>query len=443
MMDVVGSISAKLIQLRIRGRDLMSIYVALDQAYGPTFPSTSKAYTTTDVDGLCFQPKALLIMDGNKSATIGVSANKQAFSWCTSTSDEITARVNVQVNNTTYNGNFNTSQMNDGMGSPSSLSSFNSLGYTLSGMVADATISQWHMALGGSDLQAYAGIFTVPASGTGIAVTGVGFQPDLILTMGAYDSFVAGEVFSFGMATGAASQVATSQCQRQGVRYANEFYDGQFATSYRPNFFTPTNPEYNFRVSLASMTSDGFTYNVTANTASGHGYDTRVPFLALKCPTAQFKVGIAQQPTTPGDQAISGLGFRPGAGFFASTDRVVSTGTGAGGDTGPWGATSVGFTSESKSASTAMAGKYVSSAHRNAQRLLSTSVIQALNFDGSGVAIENARATLKSFDSSGFTLNWSAADAVARYYAYCVFQAEKAPPCSGKLTSFDQLVFPQ
>lgn len=164
------------------------------------------------------------------------------------------------------------------------------------------------MLLSSRNMDSYVGSFS-PSSTGSMSVTGVGFEPDLILfTSGrrtGNPSAAFGEYAA--MSVGACDGSLNQWCAATGC---GEYVAGTLGRGSRMSdtkaFIQIRHAYADFAVT--SMDSDGFTVNVGTATSN------LVVFLALKAPNGAFKVGTA----TEGDTSLS-AGFTPEAMLFASS----------------------------------------------------------------------------------------------------------------------------
>ncbi len=168
--------------------------------------------------------------------------------------------------------------------------------------------------IGGQTFEASVGYTQFTGLGS-VAVTGVGFQPDLLLTSAPGHAFTGGMPntpgpygFTFGAADGAGNQFAHSV----GGRYLTST-SGRNSLSVNDACFLQTKPGFT-NGSLTSMDSDGFTVNVT----TWAGTNDYFWWIALADPGGNFKVGTMVE----GDATIT-PGFTPDVVMFACSGNTV------------------------------------------------------------------------------------------------------------------------
>ncbi len=153
------------------------------------------------------------------------------------------------------------------------------------------------MFLSGKTLETYAGYFA-PSSAGSLAVTGVGFQPDLVI-------FGSASVPVFGPptpSTGTYSGFGYGAMDASGNQFAACCGEGQYPGGLpgRQSRFSSSHCGLTIRAALGSfaytsMDTDGFTVNVD-NATPNYFW-----FIALKDPAGTFKVGVA----TEGDTSLA------------------------------------------------------------------------------------------------------------------------------------------
>jgi len=269
----------------------------------------------------CFQPKALLIWMSGGSGTGYYTAGNRAQvtnSWVTHSGDEFSQFQKYDGASVFYRDT-DGSTLGGGASLDATLVSFDATGFTLS-CPQNVTRSFFYMALGGDTLQANTGTFALPPVGTtpDIVVTGVGFQPDFLITLGASDHEGIGALMGWGMASSpaAADQACLSNAHWIFGSRFSRFESGYCCTAYQ----VPTaSTDSDYLCHLKSFDADGFTVGVDQNIKNDGATQH---FLALKDPSTSFKVGVATQKTSAGTKAITGVGFRPGAGLFFSSPQT-------------------------------------------------------------------------------------------------------------------------
>jgi hypothetical protein len=257
-----------------------------------------------------------------------------------------------------------------------------------------------YLAIGGSTVTAKVVQWTAPTAPGNRAVTGLGFQPSAVLNfhtgytvtapppfakvsatcgMGFMDSV--GSQWTWGVI--AIDSASPTQAGRVQVT------DSCLYAWDQPNSITK-------RASYASMDASGFTTNFSvANSSASQIFSLALGGLSVRGGSFNKSAGATQ--------AITGLGFKPGAVFFSSAQDVAQT----------------GGTSESRHGLGASDGVTQTSCALNDSNNVSRSVANAIDKTGkvfmkmdNGTKTIEAEASLASFDSDGMTLNWTTNDAV-------------------------------
>jgi hypothetical protein len=172
-----------------------------------------------------------------------------------------------------------------------------------------------YLALGGTDLtDVYIGNKAMPATTGNYNVTGVGFQPDAVITAfttptGGMETNTATLYLSIGMATGASHQgiVNGYSYSASATSAAGGYgYDGQI-----------TENDGSFADTFVSFGADGFTLNHTLGDSVRY-----FCFICLK--GGQYSVSNLLT-RTDGNDIVKTVGFQPVAVLFASANRALST----------------------------------------------------------------------------------------------------------------------
>lgn len=293
--------------------------------------------------------------------------------------------------------------------------SMDSDGFTINITTADATGRiVGYLALGGSDLSVKVGTWDLPTTtGTGKTVTGVGFQPSGMLVGNTLSANTEGNVSSYiYMLSSVVSSSASWVNQIVGIDNVSPTQEERYWASsgfiWRGSTSTPTH-----QASFTSFDSDGFTYNLTTTNAN----QPRMGYVAFA--GINVAVGSFTQKTSTGTDAKTGVGFQPSAILFSGNQDTAASGT---------------FQAEAKlhigvATSTterfAMSGSTANGVtNESANRRTVTNSTITIITDGTPTL--DAEADLNSFDSDGFTLNYTTADTFARNISYLAFGAISA-----------------
>ena len=284
------------------------------------------------------------------------------------------------------------------------------------------------MAFGGTDLQRSLGRITALGTGT-TAVTGLGFEPDVVLLMtnrdhNAIRDIVAGwDIFDPTTGTYPDAELYWGAADRFGNQWCGGFWTLWYYAWIRHGYWNegcalgvgdPTGFSSHTQVpaqATVAMDADGFTLTHDA------GLDgwTNVYYLALRSPSLGMKVGTFVQPSSTGDQDITGLGLNPGAVWLSSAQQTAAQDA--------WHddvRIQNGFICADGQANAVVAWRYPGGTRSDARTIHSPNAC-AWSRDQTG---DLAKAT-GSLITDGFRLNWSIADAQARRFGYVAFETDQ------------------
>lgn len=393
--------------------------VATGQITSPT--STGNQSIT----GLAFQPKVIIFYSSIVSALTG--GYNYGFGVGTSSSARWTVGFNAQETT-----NFSTSYISRNLKSNKIISipyttaapanaiyleadliSLDSGGATINWTTVQASgFPINYIALGGTSLSVNVGTFD-SGSGTGNkSVTGIGFAPTSVFIangIGGTTEGVANTVRgSMGVASSpSAAEALAFQHAQTGVTPLWDATAGQVASQIieRPNNTATFQATWDF----VSNDVDGFTIHASVNAAA-----IRYGYIAIG--GVNSVVGVFNQPGSTGNQTVSGLSFTPSLEIFMGIGHTT---------------TSSAFQDYDLSM-----GVAISSSSRNVSNFSGThsdggsrviagsdgSTAKIIQFitpnTGGGTPTLNSEADFVSQDSTGFTINWSTADATAREVVY-------------------------
>ena len=265
---------------------------------------------------------------------------------------------------------------------------------------------------GGGTLLAKAGSFTGSGSTGNQSITGVGFQPKVVLfryNLQTSTGSAADSVIGFG--------VGVSSSDR---RVSGDYSNNNLSTSTHDAWNQPTYciyaPSGNPRADFVSLDSDGFTINWASASSM------IVQYLALGGDgLTNVKTGAASAKTTTGNQSYTGVGFQPTAlivfaGKFSTSPLDQSTN----------GSGLFGFATSSSARGMVAwrnqngSNPQVAKHRQSTQRILSTTTTFT-------------EADFVSFDSDGFTLNYTTAGGSADVFYYLALRGPQV-----KVSSFNQ-----
>ncbi len=247
---------------------------------------------------------------------------------------------------------------------------------------------------------------------TGVkAVAGVGFQPDVVLHFHSGWFFtstppatITNAGFGLGMMDRAGGQCAihvrASDAKNPTLTARAQRTDASLYVTHE------VGPVVTKQASFVSMDGDGFTMNFTTSNSSA----SQIFSLALSGLTAKVGSFVKTTGTAPIRQPIVGTGYKPGLVLFSSVqDGVESAITvdqmrfGFGAVDGAHEAASALFDTHGASPSVAASIDFADTAF--------------VKMNNATAAVE-ARADVQSLDADGFTLDWTANDAVATQLCY-------------------------
>ncbi|HWO56524.1 MAG TPA: hypothetical protein VNN55_03045 [bacterium] len=274
-------------------------------------------------------------------------------------------------------------------------------------------------------LSAASGSLTVPTVTGNQTITGVGFQPKVVLFLAipaTADGSVATAAQGFGVGVSSTNRRSSAAASRDNVASSDTAagIDNSkciYLMDYAATILCAAD--------LVSMDSDGFTLNWT--TANGTQYV--VLYLALGgTDLTNVTTGQFTERTATGNQSVTGVGFAPDCLML-----FAYRGTG----TAPPSNSAAGDVRFRLGVGTAAGQWQLNGQSRNGQVAAITnryqrtnSIYSRINDAADSVAKE---ASLVSLDSDGFTLNYSVADTAAYYIFYVALKG-----ASVGVTSFNQ-----
>ena len=266
--------------------------------------------------------------------------------------------------------------------------------------VAEATIIHY-IALGSVVTNAYVGQFTGPPAGVlgSRSYSGMGFQGDAAIFLGSFQTALGNAnhaAMGFGVATGPFNRASVSIEVPDGTTTADTevVQDNRRALMmYNPALAEPTTDQL---IDFVSFNADGFTLNHLKATSGN------VLFWTLVLKGGAYRANAFLRQTTVGDQAVTGLGFRPngvlmfgGSSYLAygSEDTGAEVVFGAGSRVTGTLENTVTWAGSNDAVNPTNANAYTSAAYVLADLSLSSQSLQNL-------------ATFKSSDADGFTVTW-------------------------------------
>lgn len=375
-------------------------------AVGSFNPSGSTG--TQAVTGIGFTPKALIFWMSGASGTSGTWAQhiRQVVGFTSGPSESYSvAGASGDAQSTSDTARriaakaITTVNYSSVLYGEADLSSFDADGFTLDWTDdLPAGFEIMFLAVGGDDVQAKVVNWTSPTSTGNKAVTGVGFQPSVVLHAGvgftaAPPGSAAGASVGWGAMDAAGGQWTNAVAAEDGQATSNTARYQR--TDKALSLLSPSSLAVIEEAAYVSMDADGFTTNFT--TAGGSALQR----ISLCLSGVSAKVGSFLKSTDTGvpvTQAVTGVGFEPSALLLTSVAHNATTAVssfaawnmGAGDGTNE--RTTVQFDADSQ-------------ATTDAESLWKNDKVLATQDNVSGSV--DAEADLTSLDSDGFTLNWT------------------------------------
>lgn len=262
-------------------------------------------------------------------------------------------------------------------------------------------------AFAGNGVSAKVGTINLGTGTSAIDVTGVGFQPDVVLLISVDGTFSptytsANTKFMFGVCVndGSATQRAVAFYEDDGQ--ANGDANLALITDGAVTDHNPTTRAEQYTCTVSAFDADGF--SITPSASAG---GTVVGYLALKFADKSVALLDFTTPTSTGSSAITGAGFLPEFGI-AVTTSLEATDTFPGATSAvqsSWGVSMIGNEQWATSwcVESGAATTNTSSERKNVAILCGNSTVN-----------DDIEATLTSWDSDGLTLNYSAVNANAK-----------------------------
>jgi hypothetical protein len=390
--------------------------------------TTNTSTGNQSVTGVGFQPKVVIFVTGNATAT-GLTNDASALSLGVAESSSARWAMSLYAQDNTPQAvddrRFTTTSCitinnNGSVTVAADFVSMDADGFTVNITTAPGTgIIVGFMALGGSDLSVKVGTFDY-GTGTGsTAITGVGFQPKVLLVGSALSNTTEGNATSYINMVGAAESSSEREASNaQGDDTADPSVTARIWTnSYfirRPGKSTATH-----EADFTSFDSDGFTFNIVTG-----GTDIRIGYLAMR--GIDVDVGNFTQKTSTGTKSETGIGFTPKALFIFSNTAITASGT----------STTTGTYMHGMAAGSAEFMALTSEAEAQATSVCSkkTSTTKAAGTVSAGnPGTQASEADFSSFDSDGFTFDWTTADANARVFEFIALgETVVTPPPSDR-----------
>ncbi len=399
---------------------------------------TCAAFPTCDniINGTGFQPKALILLTSNAYLPDPPSYDAEynlQIGFSDGTNDRSIAAVSEDASNPTDACRTNSETIGktlqpfcNSIEGDGEVQSFDEDGFTIhwSDPIGSGAFAQY-IALGGADLtDVKVGTLPTPTNVTGNkAYTGIGFQPDFVMfiyTRQNETGVQSHAEFGLGFATSSSEEGAVVGVSEDG-RTTSDTFRAQ-RTDRVIYQLTPSTGALNAEAEFVSFDSDGFTLNwidLPNNT------NDKFHYMAMK--GGKYKVGSLYQLTTgtggtcpaapPNCTQSISVGFQPTGLFLSSFNNVASSSIQS------HNRISFGFSHVTTEGATWAGDRdNIASSTYVAGYFHNSKVIRlATEAQTAGSSTTNAEADVQSFDTNGFTLNWTTADTTAREILYVAF----------------------
>lgn len=303
-------------------------------------------------------------------------------------------------------------------GSAASIVSMDSDGFTVNwSNVTDSGSLIQFLALGGSDLTNASIVSKAFPTATGNqSVTGVGFKPDCILLFANVDAPNANSKLMVGAASSTTKRAAQGSFAKDSSTQNGTSASNKLVEALGPD--GSGNAQLYYEADLVSFDSDGFTANWS--TVAG---TIAVSYYTICLKGAAFHVQELTQPTSTGNQTLTGFGFQP-KGIYIMDNGYYSSGIRTGYGTS--------FSASDGTNQYTAVINQIASGGGGTQSLDVTSNTSLIRHFTATTPTIVSDATLSSFDSDGLTLNWSVADSNQRKSLLLAFgNSSISPTISG------------
>lgn len=366
------------------------------------------------ITGVGFQPKAIIFWGVQETAT-GYSTGGFHFHGCATSSTQrwcyaggADDGAGTVVSGRAMRSDCCIYTLANGTPTADGLADFVSMdsdGFTVNW--TDAPASAWiihYLCLGGTDItNAKAGTIS-PGTGTGSkSTTDPGFQPEFLLMATAAttsNTLTAHDAFGIGMVTGTSAK-GTMTFRDKDALATSDIVSAQVSSKMLRMITTATGTALASDDDFTSFDATGFTYN--------RAISINQPLFYLAIAGGDWKVGVETSKTSTGTKATTGVGFKPAGLFAFSWGLAASASVDA--TQGKW--------SMGASDGTTEGFAWFESDDNNTATDVDDRT-DTSKFIGMAAqpSTTQAEADVSSFDSDGFTLDWTTADAAAREFVY-------------------------
>lgn len=402
--------------------------MSLSKAIGSTLQPTTN--TTVQITGIGFPPEVIFFFFNLCTADGGVADSSTGIGiWCRNggSPTQHSCWIASDDNNTdtVVNNRMTASDCviitnpAGGILGFADVSATDSDSFTLNWTSVDGTQRVInYMALGG-DIRGKSGAQAKPTAAGNQAITGAGAQPTCLLLITGGDDVIALDTNyapRSGLCLGWATSATARGLSAWGERNARPVGDG--CVYQRTTFIGAAMT--NFVAGLADLVSldaDGATLNWSIVSVRASYYI----WVALWGTDVSFKVGSFTSDTDLGAQVVTGVGFPPEAMIYVSNGKVASNFEQY--DDHRY---SVGAAISSAARACIWDGGDNGSVTTNESSLLDRDKVMEFAVEGGDSPTKTAEADLTSFDSDGFTWDWTDASPVAAQILYLAIKGAAA-----------------
>jgi hypothetical protein len=256
---------------------------------------------------------------------------------------------------------------------------------------------------------------TGPGSTGSVAYTGVGFQPKVLIAYAGKPT-PAGDAANAISFVGAATSSSSRWCltgNSQDAQATSNVINSRLTTAFLQRRGNTGAIRQN--ADLVSLDADGFTLDWTTVTDQGVYY-----ILAIGGSDVEAQVGMLQAGAATGNRSITGMSFQPNTLMFFDA-RINSTQTGTGSFWRPM----FGFVDSAGNQCAWAGDSWDAAANATTNSTQSTSACIIGSYSDP-VAIDR-RATFVSYNSDGFTVNFSTLDAAFAQSSWVCYVALSVP----------------
>lgn len=372
--------------------------------------------------GIGFTPKIVMLWMTNRTSTGGGTGAYQARGWSDGTNEGSVASAWEEVSpSNTQLRIVETKAISlvdeDGtVLAEADLTSLDSDGFTIDWTTAGGSRLITYLALGGTSITDVKVGGLIYSQSEDISVSGVGFQPDVVLFYGVGGRNSYGSSNRGGFAEGVAISSTKRQTSSHRWRDAQTAGSGRGSSGYTiDQCLTPSDDSTTptRRVDFVSMDEDGFTLTNDAD------FNTVMTWLAIKGLDVDF--GVATQSQISGERSVEGLSFEPTSVVFSGGQHDANNG---------W-ADRPNCVAGAASSPTESFGIWTGGDSLTSNLADSAIEINACYHSRiPGTPAEEGNAIFKTFNSDGFTIEWNEENQ-ANKYNWIAFGPFEADPATG------------